>query len=249
MDKLFEVIDVAEGPNIRIEVLQYRTLEHTGYFYEQRSGVRLKQVRITLNQGKVVTEAGALHFLKGHVTAENRIGKGFMQRMASSMLTDESFARPEYTGTGEVYLEPSFDHFLILKIENDDIIVDKGLFYCCEPTIDVGVYRQKHLSAAIKGGEGWFQTRLTGTGICVLKTSVPAEEIIQLELNNERLQVDGNFALLRTGNISFTVEKSAKSILGSITSGDGLLQTFSGTGQVWLAPTEFLYKGFPTKTT
>lgn len=242
MDQLFEVIDRAEGSNVRIEVLQYRSLEHSGFFYEQRSGVRLKQVRITLNEGKIITEAGALHFLKGHITAENKIGKGFMQRMASSMLTDESFARPEYSGTGEVYLEPSFQHFLILEIDNDEVIVDKGLFYCCEPSIEVGVYRQSNISAALKGGEGWFQTKLSGSGIAVLKTPVPAEEIIQLELNNERLQVDGNFALLRTGNIEFTVERSAKTFLGTVTSGEGMLQTFTGTGQVWLAPTEFLYK-------
>jgi uncharacterized protein (AIM24 family) len=59
-------------------------------------------------------------------------------------------------------------------------------------------------------------------------------------LNNERLQVNGNFAILRRGSIHFTVEKSTKSLLGFMTSGEGWLQTFSSTGQVWLAPTQYL---------
>jgi uncharacterized protein (AIM24 family) len=38
------------------------------------------------------------------------------------------------------------------------------------------------------------------------------------------------------------VEKSTKSFMGSMQSGEGLLQTFSGTGEVWLAPTQSVYK-------
>jgi uncharacterized protein (AIM24 family) len=38
------------------------------------------------------------------------------------------------------------------------------------------------------------------------------------------------------------VEKSGKSFLQSATSGEGLLQTFTGPGVVWIAPTEEVYK-------
>ena len=105
----------------------------------------------------------------------------------------------------------------------------------------MGVATQTNLSAAVKGGEGLFQTKLSGTGICILQSPVPSREILKMELHNERLQVDGNFAILRTGDIRFTVEKSTKTILGSMTSGEGLLQTFTGTGTVWLAPTQALH--------
>lgn len=65
---------------------------------------------------------------------------------------------------------------------------------------------------------------------------------MRLQLNNEKLSVDGNFALLRKGRIEFKVEKSSKSLLGSATGGEGLLQTFTGTGEVWLAPTQSVYE-------
>ena len=51
-----------------------------------------------------------------------------------------------------------------------------------------------------------------------------------------------NFALMRTGQIEFSVEKSTRSLLGTLTSGEGLLQTFRGTGSVWLAPTQAVHQ-------
>ena len=56
-------------------------------------------------------------------------------------------------------------------------------------------------------------------------------------------QVDGDFALMRSGRIEFSVEKSTKGLLGTVASGEGLLQTFRGTGRVWIAPTQPLYDG------
>jgi len=47
------------------------------------------------------------------------------------------------------------------------------------------------------GGEGLFQTRIRGTGICVLESPVPADEVLRIDLKEETLQVDGNFALMR----------------------------------------------------
>ena len=46
----------------------------------------------------------------------------------------------------------------------------------------------------------------------------------------------------RVGKIEFSVEKSTRSLLGTITSGEGLLQTFRGSGSVWLAPTQDIYQ-------
>ncbi|MBD1370807.1 AIM24 family protein [Hazenella sp. IB182357] len=240
----FDIIETVPSIYSTFEVLQYKPLELGDFYYSQNSGMRLKQVRIKLNNGAVMIEAGSLHFLKGQISMDNSMGgtKGLINKLTTSMLTNESLFKPVYTGQGEIYLEPSFHHFIPYELNNEEVIVDKGMFYCCDSAIHVGLATQKNISSAVKGGEGLFQTKLSGTGICILKSPVPYQEIVKLELDNERLQVDGNFALLRSGNIQFTVEKSSKSIIGSVTSGEGLLQTFTGTGTVWLAPTQFLYE-------
>ena len=76
----------------------------------------------------------------------------------------------------------------------------------------------------------------------VFRIPVPRSEIIEMNLQDETLQVDGSFALLRTGDVVFTVEKASNSYVGAVTSGEGLLQTFRGTGKVWVAPTQPLYE-------
>jgi uncharacterized protein (AIM24 family) len=113
------------------------------------------------------------------------------------------------------------------------VIADKGMFYCGQGALDVGSAVEKNVSSALFGGEGLFQTRIKGTGICVLKSPVPADEVMQIDpKDDETVLVDGSFALMRTGRIEFSVEKSTRSLLGTITSGEGLLQTFRGTGSV-----------------
>lgn len=245
------VVDQVMGNGSMAEIIQYESLSgsedisiaHT-LFYAQQSGVRLKQVRITLNGGAIITEAGTLHFMKGHLTMDAPVGglEGFAKKLASNVLTKETFFKPRYTGVGVLHLEPTFGHFIITHLNNEEMIVDKGMFYAAEASIDVSVAVQKHLSSAFLGGEGFFQTRLAGRGWCVLCSPVPADEIVRYQLNNERLSVDGNFALLRKGRIDFTVERSVKSFLGSVASGEGGLQTFTGTGEVWIAPTQSVYQ-------
>lgn len=53
--------------------------------------------------------------------------------------------------------------------------------------------------------------------------------------------MDGNFALMRNEAINFKVEKSSKNWLSTGVSGEGLLQTFEGSGFVWIAPTQGVY--------
>ncbi len=245
-----QVISSMENDRVRFEVIQYDRLsggphlsiaEHL--YYAHQLGARLKQVRMILNHGAVQIEAGALQFLRGNIQMESKIGgvSGLFKKMVSSKVTGEEMFKPVYQGTGELYLEPSFSNYLLVELQNEEMVCDDGMFFACDSGVQVGVYRNKGLSAVL-GGEGMFQIRLAGNGICVLESPVPMEEIQVVYLQNDTLQVDGNFALLRKGNIEFTVERSSKSLVGSLTGGEGLLQTFRGTGEVWLAPTEPLYQ-------
>jgi uncharacterized protein (AIM24 family) len=213
-------------------------------FYMKQSNVCVKMVRIRLNGGAVMTEAGALYYLKGNIENHVPVGgiTGFIGKSIKNKLTNEKAFNPIYSGFGEVVLEPTFEHYAIVELNNEDIVVDKGLYYCSVGDIKVTPMMQKNVSSAMLGGEGIFQTHIAGSGAVVLQIPVPKSELEIYELKNEKLQVDGNFALLRTGNINFSVQGSAKGIVGTLTSGEGLLQTFEGTGQVWVAPTAPMYK-------
>jgi uncharacterized protein (AIM24 family) len=253
MSEAYRVISSAESNNVKIEILEYQNLGGNEdltiaekLYFAQKTNVKLKQVRITLNNGTLTAESGALQFMKGNIELSSGLGgsgaKGFLKGLASSVLTNESMVKPQYKGSGVIYLEPSFKHYMIMQLEKEEIIADKGLFYCCESSVSVSAQSMKNISSAIVGGEGLFQTKVSGTGLCVFEIPVPENELVELELKNETVQVDGNFTLFREGNIDFTVEKSTKSIFGSVASGEGLLQTFRGTGKVIIAPTQPVYE-------
>ena len=245
-----EIISSATRPGFRVDVLAYKTLAGSNdpttaqnIYYANQTGLKLKQVRIMLNQGEAVAEAGTLHYMHGQLELDNPIGGvgGLGKAMFKKMLTNETAFMPRYKGIGEIYLEPSFGDFLIYQLNNETVVADKGLFYCGEGSLATGVAAQRNVSSAVFGGEGFFQTQIKGSGIGVFEMPVPMDEVRCIHLNNETLKVDGNFALMRSGQIDFSVERSAKGILGSFGSGEGLLQTFRGTGRVWLAPTQSVY--------
>lgn len=245
-----EIIDSIENSNIRVDILQYNKLlglkdigDAYNLYYMQQANIRPKQIVIQVKGSGVKIEPGAMSYFKGNLEMVSGLNaKNLVGRIASSMLTQENIAQPEYTGEGYIFLEPSFKHFILIELEdNESIIVDKGMFYCAESNVRVTASINKRISGAILGGEGIFQLELTGRGIVVLESIVPINEIDIQQLNNEKLCVDGNFAILRSAGIEFSVTPSAKTIAGSVVSGEGLVNTFKGTGQVWLAPTEKIY--------
>lgn len=207
------------------------------------SGIKLRQVRIILEDSSVKLESGALSYMKGEIEIKTKTGGvvGLGKKFLNSKLTGETMFKPTYEGTGEIFLEPSFGHFALIELEDEEIIVDDGLFYACEEDVEVGAAMQKSVSSMLFGNEGIYQTSISGSGIVVLEIPVPESEIFKCKLFNDTLKVDGNFAVLRTSNIEFTVEKSS-SLIGSVTNGEGLLNVYSGTGEVWLLPTMSIYQ-------
>ena len=240
------VLEEFESGGLRVEVLEYEKLcgltdasmAQAIYFMEQQH-IRPRQVALYLNNEKVTVNRGAMSYFQmvSGVTVGNALG-----RMLRGAVTGESMSQPEYTGTGLLVLEPSFQHFLVLELApGERVIVDDGMFFCAQGSVGVRAAAQRTISSAALGGESLFQTELTGPGLIILESPVPMDEIDVIDLANDTLRVDGNFAVLRSANLDFTVERSAKTLIGSAVSGEGLVNVYRGTGQVWLAPTLKVY--------
>lgn len=250
----FQVTERITRGGTVFELLEYHPLAGSEPFAvaEQvytlnRAGVRLRQLRVRLANDAVRTEPGALQFLKGDVEMESSTGAGsglggLMKGALAAARTGETLFKPLYRGTGELYLEPTFGHFWLMQMDDQTLYADQGLFFCCEDSVKVEAHKVESFSARMAGGEGRYQTKVSGTGMVVFRIPVPRSEIVELALDNETLQVDGSFALLRTGEVHFSVERASASLAGAITSGEGILQTFRGAGRVWVAPTQPLYE-------
>ena len=214
-------------------------------YYCNEMNVRKRQVVCDVSKANITLQAGAMQWTVGDVKATTGVkGVGdFFSKSLRGSVTGESAIKPEYTGNGILVLEPTYKHILLIDTADwgGNVVLDDGLFLACDSRLKHKAVMRSNLSSAALGNEGLFNLGIQGNGILCLESRCPKEELVEVELNNDVLKVDGNFAIAWSGTLDFTVERSGKSLIGSAASGEGLVNVYRGTGKVLLAP---VTKGF-----
>ena len=209
-------------------------------YYCNAMNVRKRQVICDLSQADITLQAGAMQWMAGNVNATTGVkGVGdFFGKALRGSVTGESAIKPEYTGDGTLVLEPTYKHILLMDVGdwNGSIVLDDGLFLACDAELKHKAVMRSNLSSAIAGNEGLFNLGIVGRGVLCLESPCPKEELIEIELNNDVLKIDGNMAIAWSGSLDFTVERSGKTLIGSAASGEGLVNVYRGTGRVLMAP-------------
>lgn len=213
-------------------------------YYCNAMNVRKRQVICDLKESNIILQAGAMQWTVGNVNATTGVkgvGDLFGKALRGSV-TGESAIKPEYTGDGTLVLEPTYKHILLVDLDdwNGSIVLDDGLFLACDASLKHKAVARSNFSSAIAGNEGLFNLGIVGHGILCLESPCPKEELVEIELKNDVLKVDGNMAIAWSGSLEFTVERSGKTLIGSAASGEGLVNVYRGTGRVLLAP---IHKG------
>lgn len=190
----------------------------------------LNYVEVTLQNESIRTEAGALRYYQGPIEMQTKLPSvgGFIK----SKLSGEKVFRPVFTGTGKVVLEPSFQEFYTLELRDEAYVLDRGAFWAADTSIEVDVKVNK-FSTSILSGEGIIQTLVKGRGTVILQAPGPIQVI---DLQDDRLVVDGNFLVARSTGLDFSIQQSSRSLLGTVASGEILVNVLQGTGRVYLAP-------------
>ena len=211
-------------------------------YFSNLMNVRKRQVICNLEKSNVTVQAGAMQWMVGEVNATTGIkGVGdLFSKAVRGKVTGESAIKPEYTGKGTMVLEPTYRHILLLDLKewNNSIVLDDGLFLACESTLKQKAVMRSNISSAVAGNEGLFNLGIEGDGILCLESPCPEEELIEVELQNDTVKIDGNMAIAWSGSLDFTVERSGKTLVGSAASGEGLVNVYRGTGKVLIAPIE-----------
>ena len=186
-------------------------------YYCHQMTVRKRQVMCDLSKASITLQAGAMQWMAG---------------------AGESAIKPEYTGSGTLVLEPTYKHILLLDVAdwNGSVVLDDGLFLACDSRLKHKAVMRSNFSSAAAGNEGLFNLGIVGSGALCLESPVPKEELVEIELQNDVVKIDGNMAIAWSGSLEFTVERSGKSLIGSAASGEGLVNVYRGTGKVWMAP-------------
>lgn len=209
-------------------------------YYASEMNVRKRQALIQLNNSSYTISAGAMQWMAGNVKAAADVkGIGdFFGKAIKGAVTKESGVKPKYEGNGYLMLEPTYRHLFIEEVSSwgAGLVLEDGLFLACESKVEQKVVARSSFSSAALGNEGLFNLSLKGSGLAILESPVPRSELIEVELDNDEIRIDGNYAIAWSSTLEFKVEKSTKSLLGSAVSGEGLVNVYRGTGKILMAP-------------
>ena len=250
---MYEVKNFLDNDDIRvaekkgnIRIIEYLTdLSVNPYtcitqYYAARMNIRKRQVLIQLEDDEYILSAGAMQWMLGNVQAVADVkGVGdFIGKAIKGSVTKESTVKPKYKGNGLLMLEPTYKHLLIEDVSSwgTGIVLDDGMFLACESSVKYDVVMRSNISSAVLGNQGLFSLRLSGKGLAVLESPVPREELIEINLQNDEIKIDGNFAVAWSDTLEFTVEKTKKSLVGSAISSEGFVNVYRGTGKILIAP-------------
>lgn len=250
---MFKIKNFEDNDDVKIveelgafKVVEYQkdlSVDHStaqATYYASEMNVRRRQVVCDVSLSNITVQAGAMQWMVGDVKATTGLkGVGdFLGKTLRGKVTNESAIKPEYTGTGKLVLEPTYKHILLIDVDdwNGSMVIEDGLFLACDSELKHKAVMRSNFSSAAMGGEGLFNLGLNGGGVVALESYVPREELIEIELEDDELKIDGNMAIAWSASLEFTVERSGKTLLGSAASGEGLVNVYRGTGKVLMAP-------------
>ena len=224
-------------------------------YFMSKMNVRRRQVVIDIDKDhSAIIQAGAMQWMGGNVQATSGVkglGDLFVKAIKGAV-TKETAVKPEYIGEGFLVLEPTYKYIILQDVSkwgSVGMTIEDGMFLACDANVKRNIVARKTLSSAVLGGEGLFNMSLQGNGAVALESNVPEDELIEIELENDELKIDGNLAVCWSSNLDFTVERTTKTLVGSAVSGEGLVNVYRGSGRVLMspvAPTDSLFSSTNT---
>lgn len=189
-------------------------------------------VRIAIRDETVRAESGALSHMMGDIRITARLPSVMSAIKAS--ISDEAAVRPAYTGTGDIFLEPSSGGYHVFEVAGESWVLENGAYWASEASVELGLFRERMLTS-FWAGEGFidYQTLLSGYGTVVVNAPGPVEELV---IDGQRVVVEGRRVIARTRGLVYRVRRPAGSIWGSWLSGESSVRVFEGSGKVLMAP-------------
>ncbi|MFC4454281.1 AIM24 family protein [Deinococcus sonorensis] len=215
----------------------------TPTFRELYTDTGQRQIKFTLRDDSVVLEPGILSYAHGRLRFEviqqqPGQGGGFLGRAVRSAGTGESAYGTRISGSGEIWTEPTRKHFVFANMEGgDSMLVDDKAYYAAQGSLRLSTHQHAKVQGVLSGN-GLMQPRLDGQGLLVIESPVSVHEIEVLDIPaGETVTVDGDMMLMYTATMNPRLGPLVKGLRNAVRSGEGLVYTLDGPGQVFLTPT------------
>ncbi len=211
-------------------------------FFASQMEIRKRQLIAEIEDIGIVAQKGRMQLMLGDIEATTDIKSigGLVKSFLGSKVVEETAIKPLYTGEGTLVLEPTFRHILIEDLDDwkGGLIIEDGMFLACYDTATIHVVSRKTVSSVVFGGEGLFNTCITGDGFVALESPIPRSELIEINIEDDSIKIDGNMAIAWSSDLEFTVERTTPTLIGSVAAGEGFVNVYRGTGKVLVAPVQ-----------
>ena len=206
------------------------------------SGGNFPLAKININKGEsVFIQTGAMVFksnnleLRTRLNAKGSNGLGrFIKAVGRSMTSGENvFITEVYAhDDGEIALAPPIPGQIgILELDDENQYrINDGAFLAMEGSANYVMKSQSLGKALFSNTGGLFVMETTGKGKLLINAFGSIEKI---HLNNESITIDNGHVVAWDKNLSYNIHFE-NNWIQSIGTGEGLVNTFSGTGDIYI---------------
>ena len=185
--------------------------------------------------GSLYADAGAMMSMTPNLRIESSMRGGVMGALSRSLLRGETFfyltiSAPE--SPGEALLAPAMIGGIErLELAGTEYFLQKGSFLAGEHSIELTTKTQ-NLTKGLFSGEGFFVTRVSGSGTMLLNTF---GSLMTFDLApGEEYVVDNFHVVAWESTVKYTINKAAAGWISSFTSGEGFVCRFTGPGRIYV---------------
>lgn len=194
--------------------------------------------RIHFKPGEEIQcESDAVVMATSNIAIEGIMNGGFFGAMARKMLSGETFFMQKLYCTGlsvgEAVIAPKCPGQVqvINELPWLGVYFANGSFLAAGKGTDVTTHMQASIHAAFSG-TGQFTVKCIGTGPVAYSGF---GQLFQRTLKeNEFLMIDNGHVVAWSAGASYTMEFASKTIMSSMTSGEGIMCKFKGPGTVYI---------------
>jgi len=190
-----------------------------------------------LNRGeKMLTQRGGMSWRTDDIEMETNTHGGIMKGIKRSLAGGNVFLN-HYTARSdnqEIAFGLSFPgEIKIFQLKGgQEIVAQKNAFIACTEQIDIDIFFNRKLGAALFSNEGFILERFAGEGLVFVEIDGQSKEYLLAP--GEKLVVDCGYLAAMEPTVTFDIE-TVKGLKNIAFGGEGLfLGNLTGPGKVWL---------------
>jgi uncharacterized protein (TIGR00266 family) len=201
--------------------------------YEIRYKPAFSTIFLTLNPGdRIIAEAGAMASMAAQLSMKTELFGGLIPALLKAFLGGESLFCNTFSNDTKqpqqlVLTQSTIGDMGLIELKGNEICFQPGAYIAHTPGVHVGL-QWAGFSSWISG-EGLFKLKLSGTGLVFFGAY---GGLTKRQVNGE-LIVDSGHLVAYDPDFKMQIGL-AGGLIGSVTSGEGLINRLSGKGTVYL---------------